>query len=113
MAGGYFVKPPSWPWSSEALVSNPAAGNGSLFWGYPGNSSHARSNYTLRRSDDMGATWQFVNRVFAGGAGYSDAIVMPDGDGHSLAMAFQQTWDPADATVEGGGYDMGMARLPL
>ena len=101
------------PTCSEALVSNPAAGNGSLFWGYPGNSSHARSNYTLRRSDDMGATWQFVNRVYAGGAGYSDAIVMPDGDGHSLAMAFQQTWDPADATVEGGGYDMGMARLPL
>lgn len=81
--------------------------------GNQGNRSHSRSNYTLRRSDDMGATWQLVSRVYAGGAGYSDAVVMPDGDGHSLAMAFQKTWEPTDPNVEGGGYDMGMARLPL
>ena len=30
-----------------------------------------------------------------------------------IAMAFQQTWEPANASVEGGGYDMGIARLSL
>jgi len=102
------------PTCSEALVSNPAAGKGSLYSGHPGSLSHDRSNYTLHKSDDNGVTWQFVNRVYAGGSGYSDAVVMPNGDdGYTLAMLFQKTWDPPDPTVEGGGYDMGLALMPL
>ena len=50
----------------------------------------------------------------AGGAGYSDALVLPDGSGGEvLAMAFQKTFDPPVPSIEGGGYDMGLALLPL
>ena len=49
-------------------------------------------------------------------AGYSDAHVVPDPtspNGHTLLMGFQKTFEPPVVGVEGGGYDMAVARLPL
>ena len=40
------------------------------------------------------------------GYGYSDAHVLRDG---SVAMAFQRTFDPPVPSIEGGGYDIGLA----
>ena len=51
-----------------------------------------------------------------GGAGYSDSIVVPDPSapgGATLLMGFQKTFEPPVAGVEGGGYDMAIALLPL
>lgn len=76
-----------------------------------------------------GATWEFVNRVYGpgapgsgragknfGGAGYSDSHVVPDASspsGATLLMGFQKTFQPPVPGVEGGGYDMAVALLPL
>eukprot|EP01047_Picozoa_sp_COSAG01_P046328 COSAG01_NODE_4340_length_5121_cov_16.529669_5_plen_68_part_00 len=51
-----------------------------------------------------------------GGAGYSDSHVVPDPaspGGYALVMGFQKTFQPPVPGVEGGGYDMAVARLPL
>ena len=40
------------------------------------------------------------------GYGYSDAHILRDG---SVAMAFQRTFDPPVPSIEGGGYDIGLA----
>ena len=51
-----------------------------------------------------------------GGAGYSDSIVVPDPSspsGATLLMGFQKTFEPPVPGVEGGGYDMAVALLPL
>ena len=37
---------------------------------------------------------------------YSDAHVLKDG---SVAVAFQKTFDPPVPSIEGGGYDVGLA----
>ena len=97
----------------NALCSEPTS-TGTMYWAKPGNVTGARSNYTLHSSQDGGASWDFVDRVYAGGAGYSDATVVPDGQGgRVLLMAFQKTFDPPVPGIEGGGYDVGVARLPL
>ena len=116
---------------AHALSSDPATGT--VFYSHPGNWSEgtelARANYTLQKSIDGGATWEFVNRVYGpgppgsgrsgpnfGGAGYSDSIVIPDSSapgGATLLMGFQKTFEPPVAGVEGGGYDMAVALLPL
>ena len=57
-----------------------------------------------------------MTQVYADGAGYSDAIVLPDPDDPNarvLAMAFQKTFHPPNHGIEGGGYDIGIALLPL
>ena len=54
-----------------------------------------------------------MNRVYGGGAGYSDAHILRDGDKHVLAMAFQKTFDPKVPSIEGGGYDLAVAYAPL
>ena len=64
----------------NALCSEPTS-TGTMYWAKPGNVTGARSNYTLHSSQDGGASWDFVDRVYAGGAGYSDATVVPDGQG--------------------------------
>ena len=50
----------------HALSSNPAI-SPTIFYSHPGNwtegSELARANYTLHKSMDGGATWEFVNRV--------------------------------------------------
>lgn len=86
-----------------------------MYWAHPGDVNHDRQNYTLHQSTNGGATWEFVNRVYALGAGYSDALVVRGGNGGSamLAMAFQKTFEPPVSSIEGGGYDMGLALLPL
>jgi len=84
-----------------------------MYWAHPGDDMHQRSNYTLHQSEDGGASWDLVNRVYAGGAGYSDAHVLRDGDKQVLAMAFQKTFDPPVPSIEGGGYDIAVALLPL
>ena len=41
------------------------------------------------------------------GYGYSDALVLRDG---IVAIAFQRTFDPPTLpSIEGGGYDVGLA----
>ena len=57
---------------NEALTSSAST----MYWAHPQNVNRTRSNYTLHSSSDGGASWTFVNRVYAGGAGYSDAIVV-------------------------------------
>jgi hypothetical protein len=68
---------------------------------------HDRSNGTLQRSDD-GGKWQFLAHIgdASMGYGYSDAHVLRDG---SIAVAFQRTFDPPVGSIEGGGYDIGLA----
>ena len=60
---------------------------------------------------------QFVATVYADGAGYSDAIVLPADPANSqarvLAMAFQRTFHPPQHGIEGGGYDIALALMPL
>ena len=76
----------------------------------------ARANYTLHQSTNGGAHWELVDRVYPLGAGYSDAHVVPDissPNGHTLLMGFQKTFNPPVKSLEGGGYDMVVARLPL
>ena len=101
------------PTAAEALVSDPAVNDGKIYWSHPGIDTHGRANYTLDTSDNGGASWDFANRVYAGGAGYSDALILQDGDQRVLAMAFQKTFDcptgekPCGVHVpgiEGGGY---------
>jgi len=109
------------PTCAQALVSDPEVSNGTLYWAHPGNDIHTRANYTLHSSQDSGASWQFENRIYPGGAGYSDAHVLHDGNKHVLAMAFQKTFDcptgpPASCGVpgiEGGGYDIALALYPI
>ena len=101
----------------QAICSDPTANDGGamIYWAHPGSFSGDRSNYTVHRSED-GASWDFVNRVYSGGAGYSDALVVPDPQapsGRVLLMAFQKTFTPPVPGIEGGGYDVGLARLPL
>jgi hypothetical protein len=101
----------------QAICSDPTANDGGamIYWAHPGSFSGDRSNYTVHRSKD-GASWDFVNRVYSGGAGYSDALVVPDPQapsGRVLLMAFQKTFTPPVPGIEGGGYNVGLARLPL
>eukprot|EP01047_Picozoa_sp_COSAG01_P095502 COSAG01_NODE_26188_length_721_cov_1.409968_2_plen_107_part_01 len=71
--------------ADHALCSDPSYGQGKVYWSHPGNVPGSasdrywgsRSNYSLHRSSD-GASWEFVTQVYADGAGYSDAIVLPD-----------------------------------
>jgi hypothetical protein len=39
--------------------------------------------------------------------------VLHAGGNAFLAMAFQKTFEPPVPSIEGGGYDMGFAILPL
>ena len=104
---------------AQALVSDPAA-TSTVYYAHPGNYSGgtelARANYTLHASDDGGASWRFVNRVYPLGSGYSDAHVLSDPaapNGLTLAMVFQKTFEPPVPSIEGGGYNMGLALLEL
>ena len=110
--------------ADHALCSDPSFNQGTVYWSHPGNVPGSpsatywgsRSNYTLHRSQTGGASWEFVTHVYADGAGYSDAIVLPDPDDPNarvLAMAFQKTFHPPNHGIEGGGYDIGIALLPL
>merc|ERR1712032_1549164 len=71
------------PTCDQALCSDPSS-ESTVYWAHPGNITGGRANYTLHKSVDSGASWEFVNRVYGGGAGYSDAHVLPDGDGKVL-----------------------------
>eukprot|EP00966_Prymnesium_polylepis_P208739 4836135-Prymnesium_polylepis.1 len=51
---------------AEALVSDPDVNDGTLYWSHPGSNIHDRANYTLHKSNNGGATWDFVNRVYGG-----------------------------------------------
>ena len=105
----------------HAMVSDVSSGpssDGRVWYAHPGSSNFTdlpRANYTLHSSTDGGAEWSFENRVYAGGAGYSDAHVVRTGEGdkRALAMVFQKTFDPPVPGVEGGGYDMGFSLFPI
>eukprot|EP00947_MAST-08B_sp_MAST-8B-sp1_P006640 g6640.t1 len=91
-----------------------SAKTGMVYFGHPGAVDGDRANYTIHRSRDEGATWQYVGVIFPKGAGYSDLHVLPsatDGSGDRVGVAFQRTlYDPA---VEGGGYNMAWASMTI
>ena len=84
-----------------------------VYLGHPGASDGDRANYTIHRSTDEGATFEFVGVIYPGGAGYSDVHVLPGYDGHGdrLGVAFQRTLD--ESGVEGGGYNMAWASMTI
>ena len=84
---------------------------GAVYFGHPG-SCCDRANYTIHRSTDEGATFEFVGVIFPGGAGYSDVHVLPyDGPGDRLGVAFQRALN--ESGVEGGGYNMAWASMAI
>jgi hypothetical protein len=84
---------------------------GAVYFGHPG-SCCDRANYTIHRSTDEGATFEFVGVIFPGGAGYSDVHVLPyDGPGDRLGVAFQRALN--ESGVEGGGYNMAWASMTI
>ena len=121
------------------MVSDPL-GSGAVFWGHPGAVNMTRTNYTVHRSMDGGATvrhshltltcscgrmpalsspaatvaqWELLNRVTPSGAGYSDMHFIPHGPGGVpyLGVLFQRTlWENG---VEGGGYNLAFAHVAL
>ena len=59
-----------------------------------------------------GETWHFVDRVTPHGSGYSDMNIVPAPDGgRQLAVLFQRTL--YEVGVEGGGYNLAWATIPL
>ena len=83
-----------------------------VYLGHPGASDGDRANYTIHRSTDEGATFEFVGVIYPGGAGYSDVHVLPyDGPGDRLGVAFQRCLN--DSSREGGGYNMAWATIPV
>ena len=85
---------------------------GIVYYAHPGAVNATRTNYTVHRSLDGGASWEFLDRVTAHGSGYSDMNIVPQPDGSKvLAMLFQRTlWEDG---VEGGGYNLAWATIPL
>ena len=106
---------------AHALVSDTVdPSSPRLYYSHPGNWSYgvelARANYSLHTTDDSGATWEPAIEVYAPGAGYSDAYVVPDeGEpaGRTLLMACQRTFEPPVTGIEGGGYNLALARASL
>ena len=83
-----------------------------VYLGHPGASDGDRANYTIHRSTDEGATFEFVGVIYPGGAGYSDVHVLPyDGPGDRLGVAFQRCLN--DSSREGGGYNMAWASMTI
>ena len=84
---------------------------GALYFGHPGSFTD-RANYTIHRSTDEGASWDFLAVIYPGGAGYSDVHVLPhEGPGDRLGFAFQRTINQPG--VEGGGYNLGWATMTV
>ena len=81
-----------------------------MYFGYPGAVNGSRTNYTLLRSTDEGASWNYYINIYPHGAGYSDMVILPsDGPNDLLGIAFQRTlWESG---VEGGGYNMAWATV--
>jgi hypothetical protein len=73
-----------------------------------GADGHDRTNGTLQASANGGGEWDFLAHIGDAkmGYGYSDAHVLRDG---SVAVAFQRTFEPPVKSIEGGGYDIGLA----
>ena len=85
---------------SSSLASDPRSGL--VYWGHPGAwppGNRSRANYTVSSTLD-GKRWNLVDVVYSGGAGYSDVMVLPNGN---VGVAFQRTL--FESSVEGGGYN--------
>lgn len=92
------------------MASDPSTGI--VYWGHPGAANMSRANYTVHRSLDGGATWHFLRRVYAHGAGYSDIHVLHNKIGEAyLGALFQRTIYESGA--EGGGYNLALASVSL
>merc|ERR1712025_476662 len=85
---------------------------GSTYFGHPHGINGTRTNYTVLRSMDEGASWSVLEVVYPSGAGYSSMTLLPSsGPGDVLAIAFQRTiWDPR---LEGGGYNIAVGTVPV
>jgi hypothetical protein len=92
---------PDSPCSDAMVYSNKT---GAMYFGHPGEwldnstgptpATGARSNYTILRSLDEGASWHFLQLVFSAGAGYSDMHLLPsskDEAGDLFGVAFQMS----------------------
>jgi hypothetical protein len=77
---------------------------GAMYFGHPGEwidpttgptpDRGARSNYTILRSLDEGASWHFLDAVFSAGSGYSDMHLLQAGAeeaGDLIGVAFQMS----------------------
>ena len=93
---------------AHALVSDPS--KGTMYWGHPGGGldGHGRMNYTVETSVNGGKSWRKLVNFGPKGAGYSDAHLLHDG---TLAIAYQKTFYPPAPGIEGGGYDIGFAKI--
>jgi hypothetical protein len=102
---------------AHALASS---SDGTMWWAHPGGAggdtnTHGRWNGTLQRSTNGGETWEFAAHITRGvyptdGYGYSDLQPLPDG---SVAIVYQKTFSPPVRSIEGGGYDIGFARVTI
>lgn len=63
----------------QGLTSDPDTGV--VYWGHPGAANSTRTNYTVHSSSDGGATLDYFDRVWAGGAGYSELAIIPQPGG--------------------------------
>ena len=82
--------------------------DGTMYYSRPGAVNGSRSNYTVSSSRDGGKSWQFHTLVYPGGAGYSDSVILPNGN---LGVIFQRCL--YNATIEGGGYNGAFAQVKL
>ena len=94
----------------NSVSSDPAASpdEGRMFYARPGAVNGSRSNYTVHRSYDGGGTWRLQAVVYSHGAGYSDSVVLPNGN---LGVVFQRCL--YNASIEGGGYNLAFAEVPV
>ena len=96
---------------SDGLVAS--AKTGSTYFGHPHGINGTRTNYTILRSMDQGATFSmFRAPIYPSGAGYSSLILLANsGPGDLIGVAFQRTiWD---SQLEGGGYNIGFATVAV
>ena len=103
---------------SECAHALASSSDGTMWWAHPGGGAdgHDRYNGALERSTNGGETWEFAAHITpgvypAGGYGYSD--LQPLSDGSGVAIVYQKTFNPPIRSIEGGGYDIGFARVTL
>ena len=111
---------PDAPCSDALVYSNKT---GAMYFGHPGEEidgpdAGTRSNYTILRSLDQGASWQFLEVIFpssSGGSGYSDMHLLdsPAAEaGDLIGVAFQKGKEAHLARGEGSSMGWAVVRVP-
>ena len=98
---------PDSPCSDALVYSNRTS---AMYFGHPGElekgSGSSRSNYTILRSLDEGASWHFLEVVFSAGSGYSDMHLLPRSTPSTRAA---RAGEEREQQEEGGGDLIGVA----